>query len=73
MLKFIIIKLKLIYFIITLSQEDWLRVYLKQRDKGIVKYGVKLEDADHSAYDWNEMVREEIIDAMNYIDLCKNT
>jgi len=68
-MKFITTKLKLIWFIITLSQEDWLRVYLKQRDKGFIKYGVYLENADLASYDWNEMVREELIDAMNYVDL----
>lgn len=68
-MRFIKTKLKLIWFIITLSQEEWLRVYLKQRTKGYKKYGCYLEDCDKTAYDWREMTKEEIIDAINYIDL----
>jgi hypothetical protein len=68
-MKFIKVKLKLIWLILVLSQEEWLRVYLKQRAKGFKKYGVYLEDADKSAYDWKEMVYEEVIDAMNYVEI----
>ena len=71
-MKFIKVKLKLIWIIITLSQKEWLRVYLKQREKGFKKYGVYLEDADLSAYNWREMIHEEIIDALNYVDVENN-
>lgn len=62
-------KLKLIWIILNLNHKTWLRVYNKQREKGIKKYGVRLEDADKSAYDWREMVLEEVIDALNYVEL----
>lgn len=64
-------KLKLIWIIITLDFNTWKRVYLTQREKGIKKYGVTLEDADNNAYDWREMVLEEVVDALNYVELIK--
>ena len=65
----ILTKIKLIWFIITLSRSEYNRVYLKQRQKGYEKYGMYLEDCDMNKYDWSEMTKEEIIDAMQYIKL----
>ena len=37
-----------------------------QNGKGLAHYGKSLEDCDLSDYDWNIMINEEVIDALQY-------
>lgn len=38
----------------------------KQTEKGVIKYGQSLEACDPSAFNWNVMIQEELIDALQY-------
>jgi hypothetical protein len=37
-----------------------------QNAKGLAHYGKRLEDCDLGDYDWNIMINEELIDALQY-------
>ena len=38
----------------------------KQNEKGMEKYGQSLDECPLNAYDWNIMIQEELIDALQY-------
>ena len=38
----------------------------KQNEKGMEKYGQSLDDCPVNAYDWNNMLHEELIDGLQY-------
>jgi len=62
-------KQKLIEFINSITEEDFNKISLKQRIKGISKYGKYLEDCDTKDYNWQTMALEEIVDCSGYLDM----
>ena len=44
----------------------------KQYHKGIIKYGVSIDDAKDEDYNWHEMALEEIADMFVYLERARN-
>ena len=62
-------KQKLIEFINSITEEDFNKISLKQRIKGISKYGKYVEDCYTKDYNWQTMALEEIVDCSGYLDM----
>lgn len=65
----IMIKLKLIFFILTIKKSEWIDTRIKQQAKGLKKYGKRLVDCKKTDYNWRKMALEEVFDCSEYIDM----
>ena len=59
-------KLICLFLGIKIDKKTFVDIEIKQFNKGLNKYGKTLKDCSYSAYDWNKMAIEEIIDLLMY-------
>lgn len=69
--RFVLNKLRLIWFVVRLDYYSYIKTYLSQREKGFKKYGKYIENCKKTDYNWSVMITEELVDAIEYIKMLK--
>ena len=62
-------KLKLIFFIFSISKKEFKKISLSQKLKGIKKYGIPIENRSLYYADWRIEALEEIVDCYEYLKM----